>query len=556
MTGILSLLFTVTVVYSNRKPGRGDIGLLSNQKWNIGCNSDSIFGLVSGGDSNIEKHLELAWGVGTTVTAYFSPIATDVADQMLNFGNFLLQPNTDGNCNSHFSDWLHETFATKKETKKWIHYMGDAVRSDSWNLISGWKTNDVTYSQQKLKDGQPDYETFINGGRKPGSLLTDYVDRLKEARDATQKCAYDFLSAAADQGFESWKIAALAAGARCSVDYFSILHIVFATLPDGWTSKGSLKNDLDTVKRRVRVMKRNFFIAVQKIKATRRDTGRLFYKKYEGDCRRTTRSFRHGCDKTTTTSRGITCVYEDRAFVDTKSHQWTGAEVKAHPYRGYHKECGKKDVCKAVAEQACDNDKDKRPKESIINSKMPALDNKLRELYRRVFIIDFTDVDDILTQMIDNIKLAQKNRISNGKCALRRNHACTGSRYTDRRLFTSKECMGECNRTSWCKCITMNKSFGCRLESGDSIYARRHGENKYWALRERDCPRMTETEVGAESVDQEIESWAETVFGTESGKEAMTESWEENSVGVESENEKLKETNEALSAILRELENQ
>jgi len=129
------------------------------------------------------------------------------------------------------------------------------------------------------------------------------------------------------------------------------------------------------------------------------------------------------------------------------------------------------------------------------------------------------------------------NKIDCKNCALKPNHACSGSKFTDVAVFDSRKCMAECKKTSWCKCITMNASFGCRLESG-STYQRSNGENKYSALDEDDFCSST------------VESSAETAVATEQ----LTGEKVESAVAIENKN--LKETNEALSAILRDLENQ
>lgn len=77
-------------------------------------------------------------------------------------------------------------------------------------------------------------------------------------------------------------------------------------------------------------------------------------------------------------------------------------------------------------------------------------------------------------------------------------------------------------------------------------------------MTESDCngARLAETAVGDKNENAEIDSWAETVIGTGSENEELAVSGEETSVAMASDNEKLRETNEALSALLRDLENQ
>merc|ERR1719414_1784320 len=98
MMGTFSMFLAFTVVLAGKPRSKefpGDIG------WSFPCSEDSIFGFISGGDSKVEAVLGQAWGVGTTVTTYYHPIATDFANSALSFGNMIA--NWDGNdCKTPF----------------------------------------------------------------------------------------------------------------------------------------------------------------------------------------------------------------------------------------------------------------------------------------------------------------------------------------------------------------------------------------------------------------------------------------------------------------------
>lgn len=560
--------------------------------WAITCEDDSVFGFLSGGDNAVENVLGLAWGVGTAVTANFHPLATEFANQALAFADLAASPGAGGSCKESFSKWMTDTFATKEETLSWIELMKEDITSDTWNLISDMINNDVSQELVELRNAEEEYTDWIKGGRKK-DVLGDtgvFTDRLTTARKSLQKCATNFLMAAAEpESFEAFKLGALAAGARCVVDFYYVLHIIYSTIEDGWLPTKTMLDDLEDYKAKIGQWEGYFNSAVREINKRRADTSALVYSKYEGSCRTRTRCSR-SCgtwpfcgDQTITTSSGTTCVYQDKAF------DLTGAtEARTYPYRGYKKECGKTNRCSDVAREGCDEDPRESPRYAIIRSKSYALEKKLEEFHRRIFMIDFTKATDVISQMIEGIN--RMDAYVYNSCVLKKNRACGGSTWSDVGFLDSAQCMAKCKEKSWCKCITMSKTFGCRLERGTISSGTKTG---YWALNKADCQGCELVQGHAcggypytdyNSVHDpatcmakcQRESWCKCITMSKSigcrlergevsyssshpEKAAMNrdncEPMVESAVGTESDIGKLEAANKALATILRGLEN-
>lgn len=619
------MFLTFTVVYSSKKKDnhqKGDGG------WKFPCQEDSIFGFVSGGDSRIEKLLGSAWGVGTTVATYYYPKAADFALNALDFGNMVVNWE-ERDCTTPFKKWMYDTFATKEETKSWIEMRAKATEARTWKIVTSWNTNEIKRDLKNFAATEVLWEEWLEDPKK-GELSTNYLGELDDLKDNLHSCAVNYMETAGTRDhFEAYDIGALAAGARCAIDFYGILHLYYATVINYNTDSKEvdvIRKKLVTYKSDIAQWERWFNVAKQQIMKRRYTREHLVYMHHEGSCKRRVRGAR-SCgwgpfrgDQTTTTtdmskSRKTWCVFRDEAFeLDEKNKKPTGRIERTNQIgHGHFKECGKKDRCKDVADQGC-NWHHETARDDIIERKAGVLDKKLEALRRKAFLIDFTKTTDVISQMIqglDNYKANNEVFEVENKCALKKNHACSGrSRLGDFAIYESEGCMKKCNSYKWCNCITMSKSFGCRLETG-SASPRREGENKYWALNKIDCENcalkknhacegkwftdvavfdshkcMTECkkifwckcitmsasfgcrlESGSAKPKSQggnkysaldktdfcsstVESSAETAVATEQ----LTGEKVESAVAIE--NKKLKETNEALSAILRDLENQ
>jgi len=540
MIVIISMFLTSTVVSSKRNKN----ALKGENSWTFPCEEDSVFGFMSGGDSRAESVLGAAWGVGTTVSTYFYPKATDFASVALEFGNMFVNWKEE-DCNQPFKEWMYETFATKEEVKRWNQLQTRAIEKDAWTLVTNVFEEDMKQDMNIFAAAEFMWPEWVNDqNAEKGKLSRTYTEALDDVKLQYQLCATTYLKTAGTANhFEAFNIAALAAGSRCALDFYSILHLYYAKVINYEANDVEVEhmiNRFTYYRREIASWEGWFDAAVSQIKARRNDVKQLHYEKYEGKCKTYKRSS-YSCgwngwtrgDQTTTYATGTTCVFHDEAF----ELDGDGIEERATAGFGYKKECGTKNRCSDVAKAGCDTYHRDTARYTIIRRKAPVLEKKLEEFRRKIFTIDFTKTTDVLSQMINGLKDYQQNKPEvKNSCALKKNHACGGSSWSDYAIFDSVQCMRKCNQVSWCKCITMNKSFGCRLERGHAG-SRSKGENKYWALNEHDCPKM-------------VESWSETAVATEQ----LTGEKVESAVAVETK--KLKETNEALSAILRDLENQ
>jgi len=104
---------------------------------------------------------------------------------------------------------------------------------------------------------------------------------------------------------------------------------------------------------------------------------------------------------------------------------------------------------------------------------------------------------------IDNCLCAlyPKNRKVNS-CTLKKNKSCPGHNFEDHPEITLDnwtQCMKKCKGTSWCKCITMSESIGCRLERGVFDVGSSSISSGYWALNMADCVDYVEHTGGVSS---------------------------------------------------------
>lgn len=455
--------------------------------FDIACGDDSVFGFMSGGNTIIENVLGATWGVGTAVTANFYPLATEFAGHALDFVNLVVDPEAGSSCNDEFSTWMHETFATKEETMTWIEQKADYVESQTFNLISSIEVNDVLQSMKLLDNAKVLYTEWVEGGRVEGGLDDTYQDRLDEARDTLHGCATKFLEAAGVQGsFESAKIAALAAGSRCAVYFYAILHLEYATAQNKNSGNQQVFiNDLNMYKSTIDQWEDDFNSAVEAIKERRNDIDRLEYSGYQGSVEKRTSSSR-SCspgglwysDLYRWYAGSTQCIFTDRAFDPTGET----TEVTSAGW-AYKRSCDNDDFSDYIRNQACVVDTD--PRWDIIKVKREALEEKLDQFHQRIFMIDFTKATDVISQMISGVEHGlMGDQYAHSTCALGKNKLCTGSTYSDVGFMDSASCMAECKGKSWCNCITMSKEFGCRLERG-SVHSGTF--NGYWALNRVDC---------------------------------------------------------------------
>jgi len=454
--------------------------------FDIACGDDSVFGFMSGGNTIIENVLDATWGVGSSITAQFHPLATEFASQALDFANLVVDPEAGSSCNDEFSTWMHETFATKEETLTWIEQKAEYVESQTWNLISSIEVNDVLQSMKLLNNAKLLYTNWVEGGRVEGGLDDTYQDRLDEARDTLHGCANKFLEAAAVAGsFEHAKIAALAAGSRCAIDFYATLHIEYATAKNKDSGNRQVFiNDLNYYKSTIDEWENDFRSAVEHIMDRRNDVDRLDFTGYQGSVKKETDRDRE-CGLMGSYadiyrwSQGTTqCIFTDYAF--DPSGQTTEITPAGYAYKD---DCENNDHSAWIRDKACVQRW--QPRQNIVNSKRNTLEKKLDQFHSRIFLIDFTKATDVISQMISGIDNGlQNNQYAHTSCALKKNKLCTGSYPQDVGFMDSASCMAECKARSWCSCITMSPDFGCRLERG---YVHSGTSNGFWALDRGDC---------------------------------------------------------------------
>jgi len=450
--------------------------------FDIACGDDTVFGFLAGGNTIIENVLGATWGVGTSVTANFYPLATEFASHAMDFANLIVDPAAGGSCNEKFSTWMSETFATKEETLTWIEQKADYIEKETFNLIESIQVGKVLESMHLLANAEIHYTNWITGGRVEGTLDNEYQERLDDAQSEMFTCATAFLEAAGRRGsFESAKVAALAAGARCAVYFYAVLHLEYATAKNkNRANQQVFINDLNYYKNKIAEWEDDFNSAVEAIKERRNDKSLMEYTSYKGSCEKEERWYR-GCsdDKRYHWNEGSTqCVFTDRAFDPSgkttiaKDADWA-----------YLKTCDKKkDLCNDIVQIGCVDKPDS--KRRAISDKYWKLVEKLDQFHQRIFMIDFTKATDVISQMISGVEHGLLNDLdAHSTCSLKKDSHCTGSRYEDKGFMDSASCMAECKANGWCNCITMSKNFGCRLESG-SVTSSPYG---HWALNKADC---------------------------------------------------------------------